>query len=267
MRKFIAVVFPTEAKAYDGFHALRQFHADGTITLYETVVIQREADGFITTKRTSETPMRRTGIGALLGALVGMFGGPLGAFIGLTAGGTVGAMNEAVHWSVSDEYAEDIGKHMPPGSFAVLAELHEKRSGPIDARMAELGGKVLRETRRDFVADMIHKRAQTRRAEVEKHRLAQATEKAQQMDLYVEADFNDARNKLKRTAEYAREELVATQLDLDEKIRALTDQLAYVKPEVRTDLERRMHEIQHELGERHRKLTQALDLAEAALRQ
>ena len=82
MRKFIAVVVPSEAKAAESLRALRELHATGTISIYETVVIERELGGRIATKDRSTHLMRRTGIGTLLGALAGVFGGPAGVIIG-----------------------------------------------------------------------------------------------------------------------------------------------------------------------------------------
>jgi len=48
--------------------------------------------------------------------------------------------------------------------FAVIADVHENESGPIDLRMVELGGSVLREARKGLVEDALDKREETRRA-------------------------------------------------------------------------------------------------------
>src|SRR4051794_25704007 len=104
MRKFIAVMVPSEAKAAASLRALKSLHAKGTITVYETIVIEREADGTIATKERDTHVMRRTGIGTLLGGLIGLFGGPAGVIIGASIGGVAGSVGETIRWSVSDEY-------------------------------------------------------------------------------------------------------------------------------------------------------------------
>lgn len=265
MRNFIAVEFPTEAKAFEAFHGLLQLHRDRTITVYETLVVQRDADG-VSMHRMRERPLRRTGIGALLGALVGMIGGPAGVLLGATAGGALGALDEAVHQTIDDEHGEDIGKQLMPGSASLLADLREKTAGPVDARMAELGGKILRQTRSDHVAAMIAKRRRAHRAEAHHERLARASENAEKAELNVEADFEQARRELKLTAEDARAELDETMLVLDDKLGALAAEIPGTRSDVRRSLNKRIHEIKNELGERYRELRRALDVAEAALR-
>jgi uncharacterized membrane protein len=263
---FIAILCDSEPRAYECLHALEQLHKDGTISLYERLVIERDAEGEISTKQTSERPLRRTGIGALLGALVGLFGGPAGVILGVAVGGLAGALDESVRWTLSDEYVANIGKSMGPNTFGVLAEVHEKTTGAIDARMVPLGAKVLRETRRHFVHDMIEKRRKWHREDVDNGRLERATDKAKSMELDLEADLYDARNRLKRTAEDARMQLDQTKADLDDKLATLEEQLARAKPDVRKDLEHRVQEIQRDLSERERKLSRALAIAEEALR-
>ena len=44
MNKFVAIIFPDEARAYEGVLALRELHREGSILLYgETVVVKDEA--------------------------------------------------------------------------------------------------------------------------------------------------------------------------------------------------------------------------------
>lgn len=265
MRKLIAVMFSNEAKAFEGLRVLQQLHADGITKVYETAVIQRQPDGSVTRKFTSREPLLHTGIGAVLGAVVGLLGGPVGVLFGATAGGFAGAMNEAVRATASIDYAEDIARHLAPGTFAVLAEVHEDEPGPIDARMAELDGKVLRETRAKFVEDMREKQAQTRRAEDRDDEVALASEHAERRELYLEADLREARADLQRTADAAREQLDKTKQELDDKIKVLETQIAEAGPDTRKELELRVAEIRKDRDERERKLSHALEIAREAL--
>jgi uncharacterized membrane protein len=265
MRTFMAIMFSSESGAYEGLRALQHLHAGGTITVHETAVIRRESDGSVTTKFTSQAPLRHTGLGAVVGALVGIVGGPIGALVGATTGGFVGAINGAVRETVRIDYAEHIGEHLVAGTFAVLAEVHENTPGQIDARMAELGGKVMRETRTAFFDEMREKQAQTRRAERHDDQLALASEHAEKQELYLEAALPEAGADLRRTAEAAREQLDKTKRELDDKIKTLESQIAQAGPEVRKDLDQRLTEIRRELGERQRKLSHALEIAREAL--
>jgi uncharacterized membrane protein len=262
----IAIPAETEAKAYEIRRALQQLDYEGELSLYEALVIERDADGDLSTKQTSERPLRRTGLGAVLGGLIGLVGGPAGVILGVAVGGFAGAMDESVRWAVSDEYVENIGKSMARNTFAVLAEVREKSTTALDARMARLDANVQRETRRQFMREMWEKRARRHRRDVAKELLDRETAKAERMELYVEADLHDARDRLKRTAEEARMQLDQTKAVLDGKLAELEEQLARAKPDVREDLEHRVLAIQRDFNERERKLSRAIAIAEEALR-
>jgi hypothetical protein len=45
MSTFIVTIFPDEAKAYEAIHVFNQLHTEGSITLFDTTVVQRQADG------------------------------------------------------------------------------------------------------------------------------------------------------------------------------------------------------------------------------
>jgi hypothetical protein len=45
MTTHAVMVFGDENKAYEGLHALQALHADGSVTVWGTAVLQRDADG------------------------------------------------------------------------------------------------------------------------------------------------------------------------------------------------------------------------------
>src|SRR5215470_2909996 len=116
IRNFIAVMFPSEPAAYEGLRALKQLHADGTITLYDHVVVAREPSGKLATRQyqPDERPLRRVGIGALVGALAGAMAGPIGAVFGGAVGVFGGALDEAVRDSISAELVDRIAARIQP---------------------------------------------------------------------------------------------------------------------------------------------------------
>ena len=50
MNKMLIAVFETEAKAYEGLSALKGLHENGDITLYASVVINKDQNGKIRVK-------------------------------------------------------------------------------------------------------------------------------------------------------------------------------------------------------------------------
>ena len=199
MSTFIIATFPDEAKAYEGAAALNDLHDDGSITLYEAVVVEREADGKLELKR-------------------GVPDQTLGLF-------------------------EDVARNMTAGAFAVLAEVAESGTGPVDARIGALGGKVVRET----------------------PGAARATKKAEHMEASLDQEIADARDKLQRSADKARQRLEETKHELDERLKTLEEEAATASPEVRHRIDERIAQLRQEFGEREEKLSRAWEIAQRAV--
>jgi len=265
MSTFVVSVFPNEAKASEGLHVFKELHGEGSITLYDSVVVERQADGTLATKERAPTEGLMTGVGALLGALVGMFGGPAGALIGAAAGTAIGGGSAIVRGNVSDEFLEDVAKKMKPGDFAVLAEVSERWTGPIDTRIRELGGTVLRETRDDVIDDLMEKRAQSHKAAVEARKAERANVKAAQTEAKLDDQIQAARERLQRVADKAQDRLDETRRELEEKLEALDEQAGKATSEMKEEIQRRVAEIRKDFGERQKKLSKAFEIARQAL--
>jgi len=266
MSKFIVITFPEEAKASAAVSALQELHNEGSITLYGTLVVERGADGKLVTKQRTPEAAIGAGLGSLLGALVGAFGGPAGAAIGLVAGRGAGGLGGFVHTQVSDEFIEDVSQDLKSGMFAVLAEISEQWTAPVDRRMEGLGGKVQREYRGDVIDDIIEKRAEARRAWLDEKKAVRQTQKAESMAAKLDQEIADARDKLERAADKARRSLNETKQELSEKLKTLEDQAAKAKPDVKAQLDQRIKDLRQEFGEREKKLSHAWDVAQEALR-
>lgn len=265
MSTYVVVTFPDQSSAYEAVSAFDALHMEGTVSVYGTTVVKREPDGTLTTQQRMPEVGVGSGVGALLGALIGAFAGPAGAAIGLATGAATGAVGGFVHGEVSDEYLEDISEQMPPGTYAVLAEVSEGWTAPIDTRMKALGGTVLREYRSEVIGDIIEKRTEQHRARLDDWKAKHADRKAQTAETNVEMEAMDVREKLLRMADKARRRLDDSKHELDEKLQTLEDQASKATPEVRTDVEERIVELRNDFAERERKLSHALDMAQEAL--
>lgn len=265
MNKFVVVVFDNETKAYQGARALEGLHAEGSVTVYDTAVVQREMDGTLTVKKQTDQGPLGLAIGGLVGALIGMFGGPAGIVIGLAAGGALGGVRDIRHAGVSDEFLEKVGHDLTPGKFAVVAEVSEDWMAPMDTRMEAIGGRVVREACEDFVDDLVEKRAANRRAEFNQWKTKAAGSKADRMESALTAELGKARQTLQRSAEQARDRLDSTRKDMEAKITKLQGQATKAQPEVKGRIEQRITDIRREFGEREKKLRRAYEMAQEAL--
>ncbi len=277
MSKFAVMVFEDEKKAYEGLHALQRLHAEGSLTVWGTDVLQRDADGRITiVKRDDEGPLG-TGLGALAGGLVGLFGGPIGAAIGATLGAAAGGVGDLVHLGVSEEFLTAVERDVAPGKFAVIAEIDEEWVVPLDSRMEELGAKVVREDRLAFAEDALEKRVNARKARLAQLKAEHARRKAERakeragtkaeamMQKLLTEEIEDERRKIESIAEKSEKRLDSAKQELAAKIDALLAQASGASPEIRNRIEQRMADVRNEFAEREQKLNRARELTRQAL--
>ena len=166
MDNYIAVVFDSEDKASDALHQLWHLDAEGDITMHGAAVVRRDSLGHmqVATKRTD--PGVRTAIGIGVGALIGaLVAGPAGAAagakvgsaagIGAAAGGAVGLTADAVKSGEHEEAADETSLVLHPGQAAVIAEVSEDWTAPVDTAMTRLGGRVYRRGKSDVRSDSV----------------------------------------------------------------------------------------------------------------
>ena len=203
MDRMLVVVFDSEGKAYDGMKALSQLENEGSIAVYAYAVIGKNADGTTTLKQSDDPGPLGTLVGTSLGSLIGLIGGPaglaIGAGVGLLAGGTVDLNNARV----GEDFIDDVKQALQPNKFAVLAEIQEDWTTPVDSRMEAIGGKVYRralsevkQTLHDenvaaMQADLAEMKAEQAKASAD--RKAKLQEKINQLDSKIQARLEKAK--------------------------------------------------------------------------
>ncbi len=160
MNNYVTVVFDNDEKAYKGLHALWRLDGTADITVHGAAVIHRDRMGYLDVATEDSDVGLRTfagvGIGALLGALAGPVGSAMGiagastiaagtaAGAGAAAGGLVGATAEGVKGAEREEAGFESNIVMEPGQAAVVAEVSEDWTTPIDTEMRRLDGTIYR---------------------------------------------------------------------------------------------------------------------------
>jgi uncharacterized membrane protein len=165
MDNYMAIVFDSDEKAFEGLHALWDLDATGDVTVHGAAVIHRDEFGHVDVATKDTDPGVRTIVGAGLGALLGALAGPIGSAVGIAgaasiaagsaagigaaAGGAVGLTADAVKAGEHDEAAYEAGFAMKPGQAAVIAEVSEDWTTPVNAAEKPLGGTVYRRSKGD----------------------------------------------------------------------------------------------------------------------
>ena len=146
MHNFIAAVFDDSRKAYEGLHELWELDGRGDITVHGTGVIHRDELGMIQV----DTKETHPALAGPAGAAVGAAGG---AGIGAATGGAVGMIADLDRADTRQEAADETRFVLGPGQSALIADVSEDRTTPIDRCIQKLGGKVYRRARSDIRDD------------------------------------------------------------------------------------------------------------------
>jgi uncharacterized membrane protein len=165
MDNYMAIVFDSDEQAFKGLHSLWNLDSTGDVTVHGAAVVHRDEYGHIDVATKDTDPGVRTIVGAGLGALLGALAGPVGSAIGIAgaasiaagtaagigaaAGGAAGLTADAVKAGEHEEAAFESGFVMNPGQAAVIAEVSEDWTTPVDTTEKQLGGKVYRRPKSD----------------------------------------------------------------------------------------------------------------------
>ena len=144
MERMLVVVFDNEKRAFEGRSALRQLEAEGSLTIYEGAVVVKHADGTVSVKQLDDSGPIGMLTGTAVGGLIGLLGGPVGVAVGAASGLTVGAFYDADTLRFGEDFVDDVSKSLKPNKVAVVAEVEEAWTIPVDTRMEALGGTVFR---------------------------------------------------------------------------------------------------------------------------
>jgi uncharacterized membrane protein len=144
MDRMLVVVFDNEKKAYEGNQALQQLDNDGSISVYGYAVITKNADGSASVKQGDDVGPVATLLGTSFGSLVGLLAGPVGMALGAAAGMAAGSTVDLDNIRVGSDFIDDVQKALSPSKVALVAEIEEDWTTPVDTRMEAAGGTVYR---------------------------------------------------------------------------------------------------------------------------
>ena len=162
-RNVIVATFETRNQAYEAASDIDRV-SDGIVDVKSGAIVEKDPLGNVTTLDTKNIGSAWGTVGgvvggALIGALVGLLAGPGGAAIGTAAGaaaagsgaatgslvgGTLGVSGDVINWGLNEDYLDTVRTRMLPGTTAVVAEVEEGSTEPVDAAVMRHGGFVYR---------------------------------------------------------------------------------------------------------------------------
>ncbi len=121
--RMLVVVFDTEGKAYEGRQALLRLENEGSIGVYASAVVAKDANGSVTVKQTDKAAPVGPLIGSLLGSMIGLLGGPMGVTVGAMVGLAGGSAAELNNARIGADFIDDVSEELKPNKFALVAEI------------------------------------------------------------------------------------------------------------------------------------------------
>ena len=205
MDRMLVVVFDNESKAYEGKKALLQLDNEGSISVYAYAVLAKHADGTASVKQGDDAGPLGSLVGTALGSLIGLLGGPAGVAVGAAAGLGAGSAVDIDNARIGDDFIADVTKQLLPTRVAVVAEIEEDWTTPVDTRMEAIGGTVFRRALSDvqhqiheenvaaMKADLAQMKAEHAKTHAE-HK-AKLQEKINQLDSKIQAQLQKAKDR------------------------------------------------------------------------
>jgi uncharacterized membrane protein len=225
MDRMLVVVFENETKAYEGTRALQQLDSEGSVNIYGYAVITKNADGTATFKKGDDAGPITTLLGTSFGSLVGLLAGPAGMAVGAAAGMAAGSTVDLDNIRVGSDFINDVQKALSPKKSALVAEIDEDWTTPVDTRMEAVGGTVYRRALSEvqdkvneedvaaMKADLAQLKAEHTKAQAERKAKLQA--KITELDSKIQAQLQKAKDRRTEAQRLAQERVKALKAKAD----------------------------------------------------
>jgi uncharacterized membrane protein len=228
MDRMLVVVFDNETKAYEGKKKLQELDGDGTVIVYGYAVVGKNADGTATVKQSDDWGSLGTLIGTSLGTLIGLLGGPTGMVIGATVGLIGGATADMNNARIGIDFVEDVVKVLLPNRVAVVAEIEEDSTSPVDTRMEAIGGTVFRRAISEVKHTIHDEHIAAIKADIAQMKAEHATARAERKVKLLEK-INQLDSKLQAYLQKAKERRQAAEREAQAKAELLKAKAAAAK--------------------------------------
>jgi len=228
MDRMLVVVFDNEGKAYEGKRTLLDLDAEGSITVYGYAVVTKGANGTVSVKEEDDYGPIGTLLGTTLGSLIGLLGGPLGFAIGLGTGAIAGSAVDLNEARIGGDFVDDINKTLTPNKFALVAEIEENWTTPVDTRMEAIGGTVFRRALSDVKQTIHQENVDAMKADLAEMKAEQAKSQADRKSK-LDAKINKLEAKIQEQLQKAKEKRIAAERETKAKVQVLKDKAAAAK--------------------------------------
>jgi len=248
MDRMLIAVFDNEEKAYEGRRALQQLDAEGTIAVYAAAVLTKNANGTTEVKQGDEAAPWGTVAGTAVGSLIGILGGPVGAVVGAASGALLGAIPDLENARVSADFLDDVAKTLTPGKVAVVAEIDEDWTTPVDTRMEALGAYVFRRSLAEVVDTQDERDIASLKADIAQIKGELADARAERK-AKLQARMDALNAKLEEKLEKSKARREAIRREAETKVNQLKTKATQARQEIKAKQEQRVASVKKQYND------------------
>lgn len=184
--------------------------------------------------------------------------------IGAASGGLLGSLADLDNVDVGLDFLEMVGEKMDAGTAALVSEVDEYWTAPLDIRMEALGGEVFRRTRGNFEDEQFAQEVQAWNDELDALD-AEIRESADEMKAKLEAKKAEIHEKLAAAKDKNDRKVAQLEGELEAKMAKLKKQTADAKADAKAKIESNMEKLKAGYHARTAKLKDAGHLIKEAL--
>jgi len=259
MNKMLVAVFDNENKAFEGLSALKDLHKKGDITLYASAVVNKNEKGEVHLKTAADDGPVGTATGLFTGSLIGLLGGPIGLAVGALTGTVAGLIFDVSADDINTTFVDEVSAALTRGKTAVIAEIDEEWTVPVDTKLDSLNAMVFRRLKYEVTEDQLARESEATAAEFKslKEELKQAKEEDKAA---IKAAIAKLQNKAQAINDQLKTKLSEAKSQLDAKVNTMQEQTKHARERRKAKIEKRISAVKEEYKLRTEKLKQASKL-------
>src|SRR5690606_32236144 len=144
----------------------KELHSNGDLSLHGMTLALKDESGNVVLSDKAASGLPNAALGAIVGGLVGRLAGPVGIAAGAAGGAWFGTWSDMTRLGFGADFVNEVSRELTPGRAAVIAEIAEDHVTPLDMRMEELNGVVMREWRSEVAESRLAQEAAAMRSEL-----------------------------------------------------------------------------------------------------
>ena len=264
MNKMIVAVFGNETDVYNGLTGLEGLHVQGAITLYKQIVIEKDDAGEVLVKDVDSSGPIGTALGITLGSMVGLLGGPAAAIVAASGASIAGMTYDIQNAGVDAEFIDDVAEALVPGTFAILADIEEEWTTPLDTQMTESNGVVFRKSRLEVEDEQIQREIDLTKEDMKRYK-AEFKASLDNTKENIQKHIDSAKKKLNALADRSKAKMEKLKEEMKEKSETLKAQLKEANEENKAKINDMLEKLEAGYDAQIEKYNRAYEAAVAEL--